>query len=73
MASSYDGSMVAYMLAARPDLQPGQIEAHLQSPRSRKASPLKTHDRVLVISVGVGRASRIERLTSWLSEYDLLA
>lgn len=73
VASSYDGSMVAYMLAARPDFQPRQIEAQLQSPKSRKGSPLKTHDRVLIISVGVGTAWRIERLTDWLREYDLLA
>ena len=73
VASSYDGSMVTYMLAARPQLQPGHIEAQLQSPRSRQASPLKTNDRVVIVSVGVARASRIERLTAWLGEYGLLA
>lgn len=73
VTSSYDGSMVAYMLAAGPDYQPDRIEAQLQSPKSRKSSPLKTHDRVLIISVGVGAAWRIERLTDWLREYDLLA
>ena len=71
--SSYDGSMLAHMLAARPDLQPRQIEAQLRSARPQRGAPLKTHDRVLIISVGVGAAWRIERLSEWLREYDLLA
>ena len=71
--SSYDGSLVAFMLAAESDVQPRQVEAQLQSPKSRRGSPLKTHDRVLVISVGVGVAARLERVTDWLREYDLLA
>jgi len=72
VTSSYDGSAVTYLLEARPDLQPGQIVAHLQSPKSRKASPLKTHDKVLVVAVECGVASRLERTTDWLREHELL-
>ena len=70
--SSYDGSAVTYLLEARPDLQPGQIVAQLQSPKSHRASPLKTHDKVLVVAVQCGIASRMERITDWLRERDLL-
>ena len=72
VTSSYDGSAVTYLLEARPDLQPGQIVAQLQSPKSRRASPLKTHDKVLVVAVECGVASRLERTTEWLRERDLL-
>ena len=72
VTSSYDGSAVTYLLEARPDLQPGQIVAQLQSPKSRRASPLKTHDKVLVVAVQCGIASRLERVTEWLRERDLL-
>jgi hypothetical protein len=72
VTSSYDGSAVTYLLEARPDLQPGQIVAQLQSPKSRKASPLKTHDKVLVVAVQCGIASRMERITDWLRERELL-
>jgi hypothetical protein len=72
VTSSYDGSAVSYLLEARPDLQPGHILAQLQSPKSRKASPLKTHDKVLVVAVQCGIASRMERITDWLRERELL-
>jgi hypothetical protein len=72
VTSSYDGSAVTYLLEARPDLQPGHILAQLQSPKSRKASPLKTHDKVLVVAVQCGIASRMERITDWLRERELL-
>jgi hypothetical protein len=72
VTSSYDGSAVTYLLEARPDLQPEQIIAQLQSPKSRRASPLKTHDKVLVVAVQCGIASRMERITDWLRERDLL-
>jgi hypothetical protein len=72
VTSSYDGSAVTYLLEARPDLQPGQIVAQLQSPKSRKASPLKTQDKVLVVAVQCGIASRMERVTDWLRERELL-
>jgi hypothetical protein len=72
VTSSYDGSAVTYLLEARPDLQPGHILAQLQSPKSRKASPLKTHDKVLVVAVQCGIASRMERVTDWLRERELL-
>jgi hypothetical protein len=72
VTSSYDGSAVTYLLEARPDLQPGHIVAQLQSPKSRKASPLKTHDKVLVVAVQCGIASRMERVTDWLRERELL-
>jgi hypothetical protein len=72
VTSSYDGSMVTFLLEARPDLQPGHIVAQLQSPKSRKASPLKTHDKVLVVAVQCGIASRMEQITDWLRERELL-
>jgi hypothetical protein len=71
--SSYDGSAVAYLLEARSDIQPQQVVAQLQSPKSRRGSPLKTHDKVLVISVELGVAARMERITDWLREHDALA
>jgi hypothetical protein len=72
VTSSYDGSAVTYLLEARPDLQPGHIVAQLQSPKSRKASPLKTLDKVLVVAVQCGIAARMERITDWLRERELL-
>jgi hypothetical protein len=72
VTSSYDGSSVTYLLEARPDLQPGQIVAQLHSPKSRKASPLKIQDKVLVVAVQCGLASRLDRVTDWLRERDLL-
>ena len=70
---SYDGSMVAFLVAANPRFEtPLQVQMHLQSPRSRKPSPLILHDKVLVVSVETGTASRMERTTSWLREWDLL-
>jgi hypothetical protein len=71
--SSYDGSAVAYLLSARPDLQPHQVLARLESPTARRASPLKTHDKVLVISIQCGVASSMERITDWLRDHDCLA
>jgi hypothetical protein len=71
--SSYDGSVVSYLVAASAAVQPEQILEQLRSAKPRRGSPLRTHDRVLVISVGPGLAQRIERVTDWLSEYGLLA
>ena len=71
--SSYDGSAVSYLVSTSADVQPERVLEQLKSPRSRRGSPLKTHDRVLVISVGPGLAQRMERVTEWLSEYGLLA
>jgi hypothetical protein len=72
VTSSYDGSMVIYLIEARPSFQPGQIVAQLESPKSRAPSPLKTHDKVLVVAVECGVASRLERVTDWLNEHELL-
>jgi hypothetical protein len=71
--SSYDGSVVSYLLAASAAVQPEHILERLKSAKPRRAAPLKTHDRVLVVSVGPGLAQRMERVTAWLSEYGLLA
>ena len=71
--SSYDGSAVAYLLEARATIQPQQVVTQLQSPKSRRTSPLKTHDKLLVISVELGVATRMERITDWLREHDALA
>jgi hypothetical protein len=72
VTSSYDGSLVSYVLAAKPDLQPRQILAQLESPRSHKASPLKIHDKVLIAALECGIASRMERVTDWLRDHGLL-
>jgi hypothetical protein len=70
---SYDGSMVAYLVAANPRFaNPLQVQSHLQSPRSRKSSPLIAQDKILVVAVEWGSASRLERVTSWLRECSLL-
>jgi hypothetical protein len=73
VTSSYDGSAGVYLLSARPDLQPRQVLAQLESPKSRRPSPLKTHDKVLIISLELGIASRLERITDWLRDHDSLA
>src|SRR5882762_8701076 len=70
--SSYDGSAVAYLLEARATIQPQQVVTQLQSPKSHRTSPLKTHDKLLVISVELGIATRMERITDWLREHDAL-
>jgi hypothetical protein len=71
--SSYDGSAVAYMLSTAPDLQPWQITEQLQAPKSRRSSPLKTLDKVLVISIGLGIAQRMDHINDWLRLHDSLA
>ncbi len=70
---SYDGSMVAFLVAANPRFEnPLQLHGHLQAPRSRRSSPLILHDKILVVSIEYGAASRLERTTSWLREWGLL-
>jgi hypothetical protein len=70
---AYDGSMVAFLVAANPKFENVlQVHKQLHSPRSRKTSPLIEHDKVLVVSIETGTASRLERSTSWLRECDLL-
>ena len=71
--SSYDGSAVSYLLSTAATVQPEQVLERLKSPKGQRDSPLKTHDRVLVISIGPGLAQRMERVSAWLSEYGLLA
>jgi len=71
--SSYDGSAVAYMLSTTPELQPWQITEQLQTPKSRRGSPLKTLDKVLVISIGLGIAQRMDHINDWLQTHDSLA
>jgi hypothetical protein len=70
---SYDGSMVAFLVAANPRFESVlQVQSHLQSPRSGGSSALVTHDKILVVTLETGTASRMERTTSWLREFDLL-
>lgn len=71
--TSYDGSAVSYLVSTSATVQPSGVLEHLKSPKSRRGSPLKTHDKVLVISVGPGLVHRMERVTDWLSEHGLLA
>src|SRR5579863_533138 len=70
--SSYDVSVVSYFVSNSAAVQPWQVIEQLQSPRLRRVSPLKTHDRVLVISVELGLAHRMERVTDWLTEHGSL-
>ena len=70
---SYDGSMVAFLVAANPRFGDVlQVQSHLQSPRSGRSSALLVHDKVLVVTLETGAASRMERTTSWLREFELL-
>lgn len=70
---SYDGSMVAFLVAANPRFESVlQVQSHLQSPRSGRSSALVAHDKILVVTLETGTASRMERTTSWLREFDLL-
>lgn len=71
--SSYDGSVVSYLVSTSAAVQPERILEQLKSPKPRRGAPLKTHDRVLVMSVGPGLAQRMERVAEWLGEYGLLA
>jgi hypothetical protein len=61
------------LLEARATIQPQQVVTQLQSPKSHRTSPLKTHDKLLVISVELGVATRMERITDWLREHGALA
>jgi hypothetical protein len=71
--ASYDGSVVSYLVATAADVQPERVLEQLKSPKSRRVSPLKTHDKVLVVSIGPGLAQRLERVTQWLNEHGLHA
>ena len=71
--SSYDGSAVTYLLEARPDVSPDRILEQLQSPKSRRPSALKIHDKVLIVAIECGTAARMERITDWFREHDILA
>jgi hypothetical protein len=71
--SSYDGSAVAYLLSARPSVQPEHVLAHLRTAKSHEGAPLKTQDKVLVISVELGLASRLDLVTDWLRNCGALA
>jgi hypothetical protein len=71
---SYDGSMVAFLVAANPRFENVlQVQSHLQSPpRSGRSSALLPDDKILVVTLETGTASRMERTTSWLREFELL-
>jgi hypothetical protein len=73
VTTSYDGSAVSYLVAAKPDFQPGRIIEQLQSPRSGRPSALKTHDKALVLALECGAAARMERVTEWLRENGCLS
>lgn len=72
VTSSYDGSAVTFLLEARADLQPQQIVSQLESPKSRKPSPLKTHDKVIVLALECGATLRLERADEWLRDRGVL-
>jgi hypothetical protein len=70
--ASYDGSVVSYLLEARQSIQPEHVLQQLQSPGPRRTAALKTHDKVLVVALECGLAARMERVTDWLSEHEIL-
>ena len=72
--ASYDASTVAFLVAADPRFENTlKVLNHLQSPRSRNGSALIRRDKVLVVEVHMGSASRLERVTGWLNEFGMLA
>jgi hypothetical protein len=71
--SSYDGSAVAYLLSARPNAQPGDVLAHLRTPKLHVGAALKTRDKVLVIAIELGLALHLEHVTDWLQDCGSLA
>lgn len=73
VTASYDGSVVSYVIAAKPDYQPHRILEQLQSPKSGRASPLKVHDKALIVAIDCGAAARMERITDWLRETGCLS
>ena len=70
--SAYDGSAVSFLLEARESIQPRHVLQQLQSPASRRTSPLKTHDKVLIVAIECGLAARMDRVTDWLRDHDTL-
>ena len=72
VTSSYDGSAVTFLLEARADLQPGQILSQLESPKSHRPSPLKLHDKVLILAIECAVASKLERAADWLGDHGVL-
>jgi hypothetical protein len=73
VTTSYDGSAVSYLVAAKPDFQPDRMIEQLQSARSGRPAPLKTLDKALVLALECGAASRMERATEWLREHGCLS
>ena len=73
VTTSYDGSAVSYLVAAKPDFQPYRIIEQLKSPQSGRPSPLKTLDKALVLSLECAAATRMERVTDWLRENGCLS
>ena len=70
---SYDGSMVAFLVAANPRFENVlQVQSQLQSSRAGRTPALVTNDKILVVTLETGAASRMERTSSWLREFDLL-
>jgi hypothetical protein len=73
VTTSYDGSAVSYLVAAKPDFQPQRMIEQLQSARSGRPAPLKTLDKALVLALECGAATRMERVTDWLRENGCLS
>jgi hypothetical protein len=73
LLSSYEGSLVAYLLAAHQDYQPDRVLSQLASPKSGRPSGLIVSDRVFIAAIEVGTASKLEHATKWLREYGALA
>jgi hypothetical protein len=71
--TSYDGSAVSFLVAAKPNFQPHRIVELLKTPRSGRPTPLKTLDRALVLSLECAAATRMERVTEWLRENGCLS
>ena len=70
---SYDGSMVAFLVAANPRFENVlQVQSQLQSSSAGRTPALVINDKILVVTLETGTASRMERTSSWLREFDLL-
>ena len=65
---SYDGSMVVFLVAASPRFANVlAVQSHMQSPRSGRSSALVADDKILVVTLETGTASRLERTTRELA------
>ena len=73
VAASFDGSAVSYLIAAKPDYQPGRILEHLQSTRAGRPAALKSYDKALIVAIECAAAARLDAVTAWLGQTGCLS